>query len=51
VGDYVKAGEALFTVHADDADKLAQAKPRLLDAVVWSDTACEPLPLFYGVVD
>lgn len=51
VGDYVKAGEALFTVHADDADKMAQAKPRLLDAVVWSDTACEPLPLFYGVVD
>ena len=51
VGDRVEAGEALFTVHANDADRLAHAVERLLAAVEWSDTACEPLPLFYGVVD
>jgi pyrimidine-nucleoside phosphorylase len=50
VGAHVEAGDALFTVHANDADRMAQAIKRLQDAVEWSDTACEPLPLFYGVV-
>lgn len=51
VGDRVEAGNALFTIHANDADLLAQARERLLAAVEWSDNACEPLPLFYGVVE
>jgi pyrimidine-nucleoside phosphorylase len=51
VGDCVEAGEPLFTVHANDEDRMAQAIKRLQDAVEWSDTACKPLPLFYGVVD
>ena len=51
VGDHVEAGEPLFTVHANDADRLAHAVERLHTAVEWSDTACDPLPLFYGVVD
>ncbi|MDX9865339.1 MAG: pyrimidine-nucleoside phosphorylase [Anaerolineaceae bacterium] len=51
VGDHVEAGAALFTIHANDAGRLAQAIERLQAAVEWSDTACEPLPLFYGVVD
>jgi pyrimidine-nucleoside phosphorylase len=51
VGDRVETGEALFTVHANDADRLAHAIESLQAAVDWSDEACEPLPLFYGVVD
>lgn len=51
VGDRVEAGDALFTVHANDADRMAHAIERLQAAVDWSDEACEPLPLFYGVVD
>ncbi|MCD4674020.1 MAG: thymidine phosphorylase [Anaerolineaceae bacterium] len=51
VGDRVEAGEALFTVHANDAARLAQAKKRLEETVEWSDMICDPLPLFYGVVD
>jgi pyrimidine-nucleoside phosphorylase len=51
VGDRVEAGQPLFTVHANDEEKLADAQERLLDAVAWSDTPVEPLPLFYGVVE
>jgi pyrimidine-nucleoside phosphorylase len=51
VGDAVKAGEALFTVHANDEEKLESARERLLAAVEWSDGPVEPLPLFYGVVE
>ncbi len=51
VGDAVKAGEALFTVHANDEAKAESAHRRLLAAVEWSDAPVEPLPLFYGVVE
>jgi len=50
VGDRIKKGDVLFTIHANDRDKLEDAKVRLLEAHKWSDKACEPLPLFYGVV-
>jgi pyrimidine-nucleoside phosphorylase len=50
VGDQVQKGEALFTIHANDAAKLAAARERLHGAHVWSDTKVEPLPLFYGVI-
>jgi len=51
VGDRVDAGDVLFTVHANDPGRMANAVERLQAAVEWSDEACEPLPLFYGVVD
>jgi pyrimidine-nucleoside phosphorylase len=51
VGDRLNKGDLLFTIHANDRVKLEAAKARLLGAHVWSDTKCEPLPLFYGVVD
>jgi pyrimidine-nucleoside phosphorylase len=51
VGDQVTAGEALFTIHANDEEKLESARQRLLAAVEWSDSAVAPLPLFYGVVE
>jgi pyrimidine-nucleoside phosphorylase len=50
VGDYVQAGEPLFTVHANNAGALAAARQRLLEAHTWSDEPVPPLPLFYDVV-
>ncbi|GIV64960.1 MAG: pyrimidine-nucleoside phosphorylase [Bellilinea sp.] len=50
VGDFVREGDLLFTIHANDRSKLAQAKQRLLAAHSWSTTSVQPLPLFYGVI-
>jgi pyrimidine-nucleoside phosphorylase len=50
VGEHVDRGEALFTIHANDAAKKAAAVERILAAYQWSETACPSLPLFYGVV-
>jgi pyrimidine-nucleoside phosphorylase len=51
VGDQVKEGEPLFTIHANDKQKLAAARERLLDAHVIENQTCAPLPLFYGVLN
>jgi pyrimidine-nucleoside phosphorylase len=51
VGDFVREGDLLFTIHASDRSKLAQAKERLLAAHSWSTTPVQPLPLFYGVIE
>ncbi|HEX9091681.1 MAG TPA: thymidine phosphorylase, partial [Anaerolineales bacterium] len=51
VGDKVKVGELLFTIHANDEDKLTLAKQKILDAHRWSDEPVKPLPLYYGTVD
>lgn len=50
VGDEVEAGSPLFTVHANDAGKLANAKEALLAAHAFSDEPVERIPLFYGIV-
>lgn len=50
VGDEVEAGSPLFTVHANDAGKLADAKEALLAAHTFSDEPVERIPLFYGIV-
>lgn len=50
VGDSVKRGEVLFTLHARDSESMENAKMRVLHACVWSETACKPLPLFYEVI-
>lgn len=47
VGDKISKGEALFTLHAKDSQSLQMAKTRILDAHVFNDTKCQPLPLFY----
>ena len=51
VGDRVEGGENLFTVHANDKEKMDVAVECILAAHEWSDAACERLPLFYGVID
>jgi pyrimidine-nucleoside phosphorylase len=47
VGDKVATGEPLFTIHANDESKLAEARQMTLTAHFFSDTAVPPLPLFY----
>jgi len=50
VGDQIKAGDALFTLHAKDQASLKDAKERVLKAHQFSDSPCEPLPLFYETI-
>jgi pyrimidine-nucleoside phosphorylase len=47
VGDKVEAGEPLFEIHANDAEKLAAARDAILQAHTFSDESVPPLPLFY----
>ena len=47
VGDRVEVGGPLFTVHADNAAKAAEARDAVLSAHVFSDAAVPALPLFY----
>jgi pyrimidine-nucleoside phosphorylase len=49
VGERVRKGEALFTVHANDPAKLAEARTNVLGAFGWSDAPVESLPLFYDL--
>lgn len=51
VGDYVIEGEPLFTIHANAQDKLEAAKERVRKAHKIEDDKCDPLPLFYEIVD
>jgi pyrimidine-nucleoside phosphorylase len=50
VGDEIKAGDPLFTIHSNNQTALDQACQALINAFSWSDEPVEPLPLFYGVV-
>ncbi|MGZ6347093.1 MAG: thymidine phosphorylase [Anaerolineales bacterium] len=47
VGDEVKEGEPLFTLHANDGKKQTEAREKVLAAHVFSDTPTPRLPLFY----
>ena len=48
VGDVVKEGDPLFTIHANDEALLKQAKAEVLAAHQYSETPVSPLPLFYS---
>jgi pyrimidine-nucleoside phosphorylase len=50
IGDQVKAGDMIFTVHANDEEKLAHAKTMLRDAPVYRKRPTEPLPTFYDTI-
>ncbi len=50
VGEAVEAGEPVFTIHANDPAKLAEARQMLQQALQISATPVEPLPHFYGVI-
>lgn len=50
VGDLVKKGESLATIHANDKGKLEAAKARFLQAYQISDTLVEKKKLIKGIV-
>lgn len=50
VGDKVKKGEVLFTIHANDKENLELARQKMLAAHQWSDQPVKPLPLYYGTI-
>ena len=47
VGDKIQKGEPLFTIHANDEKKLAEARERVTAAHVIGDKIVSPFPLFY----
>ena len=47
VGDRVKKGEPLFTVHANDPAKAEEAIEQVLKAHLFTRSPVDPLPLFY----
>jgi pyrimidine-nucleoside phosphorylase len=47
VGDQIQKGEPLFSIHANDESKLAEARDVVLAAHSFSATVVPPLPLFY----
>jgi pyrimidine-nucleoside phosphorylase len=50
VGDWVKKGERLLTIHANDQGKLAEARHRLLNAIRWSDEPVTPSPHTHKII-
>lgn len=51
VGDYVKKGQDLFTVHANSLRDFQIANEKILSAYHYWEGPVDPLPLFYGVVE
>ena len=50
IGDAVEAGQTLFEIHANNAEKLLQAKERLKNAVEITEDRVERPPYFHGVI-
>jgi len=51
VGDWVGVGDPLFTVHANDRERLRAAGERILAAHKFSNEKVPALPMFYGVIE
>jgi pyrimidine-nucleoside phosphorylase len=47
VGDRVEQGEPLFTIHANDERRAAEARHQVLSAHAFTDESVPALPLFY----
>lgn len=50
VGDRVKKDDSLFTIHATSKDDASRASSELLTATRLQNSPCEPLPLFYDLI-
>jgi pyrimidine-nucleoside phosphorylase len=50
IGNAIEAGQTLFEIHANNAEKLLQAKERLKNAVEITEDRVERPPYFYGVI-
>lgn len=51
VGEHLKEGDVLFTLHTRDERSFEVAKEACLSACKWQQEPCEPLPLFYEVIE
>ncbi len=51
VGNAIKKGDPLFTIHANQVDKLDEAVKRVGEAFEFSEEVVQPLPLFYEVIE
>jgi thymidine phosphorylase len=51
VGDHVARGDPLFIVHANDRQRLAQAREKVLCAYRWSEAPVSPPPHLYGIIE
>jgi pyrimidine-nucleoside phosphorylase len=47
VGDRIEKGRPLFTIHANDEEKMAEVRDSVLSAHAFSEEQVERLPLFY----
>lgn len=50
VGDYVKKGDILAVIHANNEDKAEEAACRLLKAYSITDTKPEKLPFIKAII-
>ncbi|MBC7870414.1 MAG: pyrimidine-nucleoside phosphorylase, partial [Chitinophagaceae bacterium] len=50
VGDRVEAGAPLVTIHANDAGKMPACRTLIEQALAYSDSPVDPLPLFYNTI-
>ena len=50
VGDQVKQGDVLFTIHANDTASLERARTLLAKAPVFRPREQQPLPAFYDTI-
>lgn len=48
VGDSIKAGEPMFTIHANNEIKMEETKRYLRNAIIIQEESVQPLPLFYN---
>jgi len=51
VGDSLKRGQKLFTIHANNPALVEPVRIALLQATTWSMVPVQPLPLFYGSIE
>jgi pyrimidine-nucleoside phosphorylase len=50
IGDPIKAGDVIFTIHADNKDQLARARTILQHAPVYRSRSVGPPPTFYDTI-
>jgi len=50
IGDHVSAGQVIGKIHADDPQKLEEARKQILDAIEVSERPVKALPHFYGFI-
>lgn len=50
IGDTIEKGQPIGQIHANDPQKLAEAREQILAALSWSEQRVKARPLFYGTI-